>query len=209
MVPEYELLNDYKNDLTPLKLKHNICGSIYESTTRKNFVKNGVRCPICYENKRPKHSKYEKRLISLLKENSIEYHYDYEFSGENTKTFKFDFFIPSRDLVIEVDGNQHFRPWKGKNITDPDLIKLYSRTVNNDKIKNEIMKRKNGLLFIRIKSDCGFKNFDDILNSIFIKNDFSSTTIEKYSKYLMMIKDGIFENHDNYYASRVEPSVLG
>ena len=43
---EYEMLSEYISVKTPIKLKHNICGHIYE-TNPSNFISNGRRCPKC------------------------------------------------------------------------------------------------------------------------------------------------------------------
>lgn len=43
---EYEILSEYQSAKTPIKLKHNICGHIYE-TNPSNFVSSGRRCPQC------------------------------------------------------------------------------------------------------------------------------------------------------------------
>ena len=65
-------------------------------------------CPTC------RTSKGERQIIKILEENNIPYEYEKIFSdcrNPNTnRNLKFDFFIPHKKLLIEFDGEQHFRP---------------------------------------------------------------------------------------------------
>lgn len=46
---EYEVLGEYINCDTPIKLKHNVCGYVWETTTPYSFTKKNkpTRCPRC------------------------------------------------------------------------------------------------------------------------------------------------------------------
>ena len=63
---EYELLSEYKNSITKVKIRHNKCGTIYE-TTSHNFLDNNCRCPKCSM------SKGENMFKKLLMRNNIKF----------------------------------------------------------------------------------------------------------------------------------------
>lgn len=65
-----------------------------------NTYKMGKRCPHCNE------SKGEKIIAEWLDKNNIEYHREYRLPN---KLWRYDFFIPAENLIVEVQGLQHFR----------------------------------------------------------------------------------------------------
>ena len=71
------------------------------------------------------------------------------------KKLRFDFYLPEKDIFIEFDGEQHFKPsmFGGKESGEEKL----QRTVINDKIKNEYCE-KNKIKLIRIKYDEDLQN---------------------------------------------------
>ena len=79
------------------KFKHNLCGFIYQANPR------GYNCPKC------KGSKGEKRIRYFLSKNNFlfEEQKTWEIEGHLLRT---DFYLPDRNLVIEYNGEQHFRP---------------------------------------------------------------------------------------------------
>lgn len=101
---EYKLMSDYYNNRTPVTIKHNICNKEYKVTPH-DFV-CGNRCPYCKE------SKGEKLIQHILE--SIHEHYIiqkvFDDCGSNNQRLPFDFYLPSRNLLIEYDGIQHFKP---------------------------------------------------------------------------------------------------
>lgn len=204
---EYEMFGEYKNEKIPITLKHKKCGRTYTTTTRKNFVNGGVRCPLCYKEKN--FSKSERIIMDILKNRNIKYEYDFEmkniFDISNVNYYKYDIYIPERKLIIEVDGNQHFRPWGGKNSKVDNGWNRYERCVLNDNAKNEIIK-KSSYNMLRIKGTVYLNTLKKIINEILDSDSISSTTIDKYNNYMMLIKEGISYNEDNYYMSRVQPS---
>lgn len=53
----------------------------------------------------------ESRVAKYLVENDIEFYNEYSPSGlRNDRALRFDFYIPSEDTYIEVQGAQHYRP---------------------------------------------------------------------------------------------------
>ena len=61
---EYSVLSEYINNSTKIKLKHNICGNIYE-TTPQIFL-TGCRCPHCYGGIRKTTSDFKNKVLELV-----------------------------------------------------------------------------------------------------------------------------------------------
>lgn len=103
---EYVLLTEYKNNRTPVTIRHDYCGKEYQ-VIPKDFLR-GNRCPYC------KQSKGERLVETIL--NSLNITYDIQKGYEDLKTngsyLRFDFYIPSHNLLIEYDGIQHHEPVK-------------------------------------------------------------------------------------------------
>lgn len=62
-------------------------------------------------------SKYEEQIIVILKHSKIKFQREKTFSDLKHGLFRFDFYIPSlndRPIIIEVDGEQHFKPIYGR-----------------------------------------------------------------------------------------------
>jgi len=118
----------------------------------------GTRCPKCNI------SKGENRIITFLDNNRIEYIYQKSFFGCNNPMalnpkgkLKYDFYVPSKNLLIEYDGKQHFEVGsniRGKHIvTEQELENIKYK----DKIK-DVYANKNGIKLLRIK----YTDFDKI-----------------------------------------------
>ena len=101
---EYVRLGNYINAQTKILIKHNLCGTKY-NVTWGNF-KSGNRCPKCNE------SKGEKTISDILNSLSIKYTSQKRFAEcKHKKTLPFDFYIHNKKskLLIEFDGEQHFK----------------------------------------------------------------------------------------------------
>lgn len=90
-----------------------------------------------------KMSKPEIEVEKYLKDNNIEYKYNYELCGK-----LYDFYIPSINTLIEVDGIY----WHGKNKKINDLNETQVRNRKNDQIKDRLAV-DNGYNLIRIWED--------------------------------------------------------
>ena len=93
-------------------------------------------CPVCRK------SKGERRIRNFLISNKIEYKMEYILPSD--KKYRYDFFLPKLNILIEYDGAQHFRPvesWGGIN----ELNEIQKR----DREKNELA-RMYGIGLIRI-----------------------------------------------------------
>ncbi|UGL60517.1 hypothetical protein [Staphylococcus phage vB_SurM-PSU4] len=101
---EFILKSEYINNRSNVVVHHKGCGSDYY-VTPKDFL-NGNRCPFC------KQSKGERKVERVLKDNKVTYEIQkvYEDLKVRGKYLPFDFYIPSKNLLIEYDGIQHSKP---------------------------------------------------------------------------------------------------
>lgn len=105
---------------------------------------DGDGCPKC------KSSRGEVKIENFLIRNKIKYKSQFKVN-EKTR-HRFDFYLPERNLLIEYDGEQHFKSidfWGG----DENLKKIQK----NDKLKNK-MAEDNNFKLLRID----YKNFNNI-----------------------------------------------
>lgn len=105
----------------------------------------GRGCPSCNE------SKMEAKIRKWLQSNGIRFVGQKVFSDcRNPLTnfpLRFDFYVPSANLLIEYDGKQHSMPIPiGKYKITPDDVK---QTQYRDKLKTEYAKRR-GIKLLRI-----------------------------------------------------------
>jgi very-short-patch-repair endonuclease len=58
-------------------------------------------------------SKGETNIMEWLKQHNIEFNHQYKFDNcrnpKTNKMLKYDFYIPHNNLLIEFDGQQHYR----------------------------------------------------------------------------------------------------
>ena len=118
---EYEYTPDTYNLLeTPMEMfckKH----GRFEQTPKNH--RNGSGCPIC------KSSRGEKEIEFLLRDLNIEYEHQKKFP-KLSMYYRFDFYIPSINTIVEYNGSQHYEPVKHfgglksfKNTQRRDMIK--------------------------------------------------------------------------------------
>ncbi len=116
----------------------------------------GSGCPKCNS------SKGEKAICYYLDNNYITYKQQYKFDNcKYKKQLSFDFYIPSINLCIEYDGEQHFKPitFGGMKINESE--EKFKKCQQRDKIKTQYCK-DNNIELLRIPYT-EFKNIEDIL----------------------------------------------
>ena len=184
-IDDYDFLNQYKNTSTALEIRHKKCGSLFTKDP-EHFLR-GQRCPYCYGNVSQGELFIEKFLksnqISFVKEKQFD-----DFISKNSQPYKFDFYIEKLNLLIEYDGEQHFKPWSSKS--GKENLKM---NIQNDKIKNDYI-INNNLNLLRIHYS-ELKNIKNILYNILIIGK-RSETIENF-KLLYITESSLFEN--GYY----------
>jgi Zn finger protein HypA/HybF involved in hydrogenase expression len=147
---------EYTNLTTPMKM---ICPHGHKCTIPlKNFYdKKG--CPKCRK------SKGEKEIERYLKEHNIEFEDEHTFENCRYKNkLEFDFYIPSLNMCIEYDGEQHFRPSAFSGDEEEAQAK-FEEDKKRDAIKNKFCK-DNNINLVRIPY-WELKNIDSILDKLF------------------------------------------
>lgn len=133
----YTLLSDYKDQETNVLIRHDKCGFIWK-VKPINFKNNlDGNCPQCNR----LISKGERKIIDFLEKSHIEYHREHSFSWQSHKLFRYDFFIPDYNLIIEFNGRQHYEE---TGLFSSSL----EETQEHDKIKIEEAKKNNFNLLI-------------------------------------------------------------
>ena len=112
-----ELSEGYRRGVV---VEHFNCGHVYETSYSK--ILEGSKCPNCV------YSRGEKAVADVLDSLSIEYSREHTFEYLGRK--RFDFFIPSLNIAIEYDGEQHYKSidaWGGEeyleSIRQSDALK--------------------------------------------------------------------------------------
>ncbi len=123
-------------------------------------LKKGARCPICSE------SRGEKIIREYCDKNNIKYDTQKTFQGmRGNRELKCDIFIPEYNLVIEYDGEQHYRPVDFASNGEKWALEEFKKIQKRDKLKNEYC-RENKINMLRIpywEKD----NIDGILDKYF------------------------------------------
>ena len=132
-----------------VKIKHNVCGKYFFQTPMTH--KTGSGCPHCnILNNTPKG---EKRIKNFLEENNINFISQKKFKNcRNVLPLSFDFYLSDLNILIEFDGEQHYRPvkWFGGE-------EGFLKTQKRDKIKTDFAEKEN-IKLIRIQ----YSDFDKI-----------------------------------------------
>ena len=151
---DIEVLGQYVNAMTKIKVKCKIDRNIWEVTP--SSLLSGTGCPKCNS------SKGEKRISKYL--NSIDLKYIPQHTFKDCKyerVLPFDFYIPSLNMAIEFDGEQHFRPVE--YFGGEEYFKV---TQLRDSIKTKYCE-KNNIKLIRIPY-WDFDNIEEILKNSLI-----------------------------------------
>lgn len=118
------------NQYSDILVKCNKCKNEWQ-TSGVNIL-SGHRCPKCAK------SNYEKTVENILQNNLIQYIPQYKFNNCKDKShLPFDFYLTEYDVLIEVDGEGHFKPINFRGISDEDALESYLITKKHDKIKTD------------------------------------------------------------------------
>ena len=146
---EFEVVGEYKDAKTKLKMKHTKCNHTYE-VNPNNFLR-GSRCPKCRE------SKGEVSVSTILEKLHVNHIAQAKFgSCKYRRPLPFDFAVysASNELLglIEYDGEQHFRA-----VDAFGGEKALKSTQRRDAIKTQYC-ADNGIPLLRIP----YTEFDNI-----------------------------------------------
>ena len=107
---------------------------IYFSTRLHSVLYNGVDG----RNQLRLYSSGEKKIKAILDKYNINYETEYSFSNcinpETNKLLRFDFYLPEYNLLIEFDGEQHYKYTGGWNTRE-----AFRKRVIRDVIKNNFV----------------------------------------------------------------------
>jgi hypothetical protein len=124
---EYASGSNYKHEL------HCVNCGFEKQMIISNFTKQGFTCPNCSSNI----SFPERFTSSLLDEMGFDYETQKRFES---RKWRFDFYVPYLELVIEVHGIQHFKSvWNTKD-----------EIIRNDNVKRKFIKFELGLNYAAI-----------------------------------------------------------
>ena len=146
----------YINAKTKIEIMCPEHGSFYQTPNDHLFLHG---CPNC------KSSKGENKIYEVLEQLGINFETQKIFKKcKNKKCLPFDFYLPDLNILIEYDGQQHFRPIKYFGGEEAFL-----KTRQNDKIKTSFAK-SNNINLIRI-SYKEFDNIENVLNPLKTKHN--------------------------------------
>lgn len=112
----------------------------------------GSGCPRCSA------SKGEDAIANFLDRHNITYFREYTFDDHLVHRKRFDFFIPSRNTIIEFHGIQHYQPvsFSGGE-SEEELIRSFKKRQKVDRVKKKFA-LKNGIKYVEIP----YTDFDNI-----------------------------------------------
>ena len=142
--------------------------------TPDTHINKEYGCPFCKE------SKLEKKVQKILNDNHIffirQYTPDFFKEKKSYSYQKCDFYIPSKNIVIECQGEQHFKPFK--NIDNEDGLK---RRISLDVSKNKKLNMHDvRVLYVISKSI----SIEDIVNNAIYEDIYDSDNCIKENTYL-------------------------
>lgn len=59
-------------------------------------------------------SSYEEQVISILKKEHIHFQREKSFKDLRKGKYRYDFYLPDQNIIVEVDGHYHFFPVRGE-----------------------------------------------------------------------------------------------
>lgn len=158
--PTIEIIGEYVNNRTKIKCRCKDCGNEWEATPSNLLKYRG--CPACSA------SKGEKFIAYYLKENNIAFIPQKRFDDcKDKRALPFDFYLPSFNMCIEFDGQQHFNPDTYFGESEEKAKEDFERLKRRDNIKNNYC-AKNNITLIRIPY-WEVNNISVLLDKIFNK----------------------------------------
>lgn len=122
------------------------CGNEFETSWQYVVRDNISRCPRCSK----KESGIELKTKQWFDENGVDYIEQQTFDGcRDKRLLRFDFYLPAHNLLIEVDGQQHFAPRTYGNMSADEATASFENGRRRDSIKDEFCK-VNGYKLLRI-----------------------------------------------------------
>lgn len=122
-------------------------------------------------------SKNEEKIVKILLQEKISFVREKTFQDLKNGKFRFDFYFPKEKILIEIDGEQHFKQIKKFQKTRQDFLKQQER----DRRKNSYCLANNIPLYRvpywEIESINCFK--DLIKNEFLVKNKWHNDNLRR------------------------------
>lgn len=97
--------NVYKNARTKINY---ICDKGHKNSMSLDNFKRGYRCPDCFKET---NSRGEIEIAKIIDDMGIKYETQKTIKEDGWNSWlRFDFYIPDKNMAIEFDGQQHFKP---------------------------------------------------------------------------------------------------
>lgn len=153
----YTLLTNYKTLQDKVLIRHDKCGFIWGIKPYRFYKELDGDCPNCNRQL----SKGERRIKEFLESHAIQYYRQHSFSWQTHNAYRYDYYIPKYNLIIQYHGIQHYEQ---TNFLHSSL----QTNQEHDKIKKEqALKNEYNFLVIPYTH---YTKISDILNNWF--NDY-------------------------------------
>ena len=166
--PHIEVLDEYVDNRTKIKIKCNNCGHI-EYASPDKLLSRIYNCKSCSDNI----SFPNRFMASILDELHINYTPEKVFDWSNNK--RYDFYLPDYNMIIEMHGDQHYKK------------DMYRKTVlqeqKNDNYKYDIACSNGIEKYISV--DSSNSSFDFIWNNL-LNEDFFKNKLDKVDKQTVL-----------------------
>jgi hypothetical protein len=158
--PHITVVDQYINCEAPIRHYCKIHNCTF--TTSPRNVLRGCGCSACGTQM----SHGERQIVKWLTNHNIDYITQKRFADcKDLHTLPFDFYLPTRNMCIEYDGQQHFEPVDFAGKGEKWALERFIITQCHDQIKNKYCAH-NKILLLRIPY---FENIDESLrNFLFI-----------------------------------------
>ena len=156
-----------------------ICPKHGEFWQRPKDHLGGQGCPHC------KQSKIEEEIFNFLTENNINFKTQYKYDSDNQKN-SLDFFITNKNIAIECQGEQHFRPVDFANNGIEWSNESFEKNLLRDKHKYDLCYEKGiKLLYYIPKKNTipGYKS-DKKFNGIYNNDNVCNNVLQLKEKLL-------------------------
>ena len=133
--PNIKILEEYRGSHTKIRYLCTECG--YEHSATPTNLLTGYGCPRCKST-----SKGEEKIEAFLKESGIKYEKQKCFDDcRDQLPLRFDFYLPDYDILVEFQGEQHYRVGYCFGSTKEEAEKGFEILVKHDEIKREYCHR--------------------------------------------------------------------
>lgn len=151
----------YKNARTPLLVRCS-CGREFTTTWNSIQSMDKTRCDKCTG----RMSQGEYKIESRLKEHGIQYERQKQFQhcGGGVKAYRFDFYIPAKNMCIEFDGQQHFKEVDFSGKADAEALRETLFDTQCRDLVKDMYCQNHGIQLLRIRYDEEHR-ISDILDS--------------------------------------------